>query len=235
MIRQSDFFAAVDQTIIRIKRDDQAIKAGIIAGQSRSGSFLGMAPDARIVSIKVADAHGSTDVSQVIAAIDWVAREEFDYTCLELAEGKPFSEILGLSYRNADGSLAHNAPRPMIEDMDALLDKDMLLQLVADHLGTSVVELDEAAMTPEVIEAASQMMPRHLVLFVVITEDVAYRFNLGNPGEAQTLDTWRRELSAIRGFDPIVIGQTNGVSPFLQETESVSEIINEPAHPLGVS
>ncbi len=53
------------------------------------------------------------------------------------------------------------------------------------------------------------------VLFVVITEDVAYRFNLGNPGEAQTLDTWRRELSAIRGFDPIVIGQTNGVSPYL--------------------
>lgn len=48
------------------------------------------------------------------------------------------------------------------------------------------------------------------VLFVVITEDVAYRFNLGNAGEAQTLDTWRRELAAQRGFDPIVIGQTNG-------------------------
>ena len=31
-----------------------------------------MAPDARIVSIKVADALGHTDVSQAIAAIDWV-------------------------------------------------------------------------------------------------------------------------------------------------------------------
>ena len=37
-----------------------------------------MAPDARIVSIKVADAHGNTDVSQVIAAIDWVVQHQRD-------------------------------------------------------------------------------------------------------------------------------------------------------------
>ena len=37
-----------------------------------SGEFTGVAPDARIVSIKVADAQGRTDVSQAIAAIDWV-------------------------------------------------------------------------------------------------------------------------------------------------------------------
>ena len=36
--------------------------------------FVGMAPDARIVSIKVADAKGQTDVSQAIAAIDWVVQ-----------------------------------------------------------------------------------------------------------------------------------------------------------------
>ncbi len=53
------------------------------------------------------------------------------------------------------------------------------------------------------------------VLFVVITEDVAYRFNLGNPGEAQTLDTWRKELASIQGFDPIVIGQKNGTPSFV--------------------
>src|ERR1700741_2320128 len=51
-------------------------------------------------------------------AIDWVAREEFDYTCLEVAEGRPFAEILGLSYRNNEGVVVHNAPRPMIENMD---------------------------------------------------------------------------------------------------------------------
>ncbi|MCU1670609.1 MAG: peptidase and in kexin sedolisin, partial [Blastococcus sp.] len=55
--------------------------AGIIAGRDSAAAapyagnasdFVGMAPDARIVSIKVADAQGQTDVSQAIAAIDWV-------------------------------------------------------------------------------------------------------------------------------------------------------------------
>jgi serine protease AprX len=55
--------------------------AGIIAGRDSAAAapyagntsdFIGMAPDARIVSIKVADAQGQTDVSQAIAAIDWV-------------------------------------------------------------------------------------------------------------------------------------------------------------------
>jgi serine protease AprX len=56
--------------------------AGIIAGRdsdtpakvtsATSGSFVGVAPDARVVSVKVADAVGRTDVSQLIAAVDWV-------------------------------------------------------------------------------------------------------------------------------------------------------------------
>jgi serine protease AprX len=60
--------------------------AGIIAGRdsaapgtvdsASSGNFVGVAPDARIVSIKVADAQGRTDVSQAIAAIDWVIRNK---------------------------------------------------------------------------------------------------------------------------------------------------------------
>jgi serine protease AprX len=62
--------------------------AGIIAGRSDSAvpgsytgdsaNFIGMAPDATIVSLKVADAHGATDVSQVIAAIDWVVQHRDD-------------------------------------------------------------------------------------------------------------------------------------------------------------
>ena len=40
--------------------------------------FVGMAPESRIVSIKLADAQGNTDVSQVIAAIDWVVSHADD-------------------------------------------------------------------------------------------------------------------------------------------------------------
>jgi serine protease AprX len=56
--------------------------ASIIAGRDFTGTpqqygannsqYLGVAPDARVVSVKVANADGSADVSQVIAAINWV-------------------------------------------------------------------------------------------------------------------------------------------------------------------
>jgi hopanoid biosynthesis associated radical SAM protein HpnJ len=54
------------------------------------------------------------------SAIDFVAREEFDYTCRDVAEGRPLDTILGLSYRTANGAIRHNDARPMVPDMDAL-------------------------------------------------------------------------------------------------------------------
>jgi serine protease AprX len=56
-------------------RDDDA---GTSLSKAARESFVGIAPGARIVSIKVADAHGVTDVSQVIAAIDWVVQHRRD-------------------------------------------------------------------------------------------------------------------------------------------------------------
>ena len=53
-------------------------------------------------------------------AIDFVAREEFDYTCKEIAEGRPLKDVVGITFRNSDGGIVHNAPRPMIENMDEL-------------------------------------------------------------------------------------------------------------------
>ena len=55
--------------------------AGLIAGRATSsarGAYQGMAPDARIVNVKVGDALGRVDVSQVIAAIDWVVQHAQD-------------------------------------------------------------------------------------------------------------------------------------------------------------
>jgi serine protease AprX len=55
---------------IIVGRDQQA-SGGTYANQN-SHLFVGMAPDARLISIKVAASSGAVDVSQVIAAIDWV-------------------------------------------------------------------------------------------------------------------------------------------------------------------
>ena len=48
--------------------------ASLKRGSWGSGKFVGIAPEARLVSLKLANARGATDVSQVIAAIDWVVQ-----------------------------------------------------------------------------------------------------------------------------------------------------------------
>ena len=54
------------------------------------------------------------------AAIDFVCREEFDFTCRDLARGLPYAEITGLSFRDAAGVIRHNPPRTILENMDDL-------------------------------------------------------------------------------------------------------------------
>ncbi len=60
-----------------------------------------------------------TETLKASPAIDWVGRKEFDFTCKEVAEGRPLSEVNGLSHRK-DGRIVHNPEREMISDMDSL-------------------------------------------------------------------------------------------------------------------
>jgi hopanoid biosynthesis associated radical SAM protein HpnJ len=53
-------------------------------------------------------------------AIDFVARNEFDFTVKEVAEGRAFDVIDGLSFRDKAGALVHNQERAILENMDAL-------------------------------------------------------------------------------------------------------------------
>ena len=65
--------------------------AGIIAGNGAAsgGTHVGVAPGARILSLKVAGADGSSDVSKVVAAIQWVVsyRERYGIEVLNLSLG----------------------------------------------------------------------------------------------------------------------------------------------------
>jgi len=54
------------------------------------------------------------------AAIDFVARNEFDFTIRDVADGITWKDIKGLSYRNKEGVIVHNEERPILENMDAL-------------------------------------------------------------------------------------------------------------------
>lgn len=53
-------------------------------------------------------------------AVDFVARHEFDMTIKEVAEGRDWNAIDGLSYRDASGLVKHNKPRASLENMDDL-------------------------------------------------------------------------------------------------------------------
>jgi len=92
-------FASDIKTIERLKEENPSLKAGLVGA-------------------KVAvDPAGSLAASP---AIDFVARNEFDFTIKEIAEGRDWSRIAGLSYRTADGALHHTEERAVLEDMDRL-------------------------------------------------------------------------------------------------------------------
>lgn len=91
-------------------------------GDARFVELLkGRRPDALAGMVGARVAVDPDSALQASPAIDFVAREEFDYTCLDLASGLPLADIDGISWRSLeDGRIRHNPPRAMIEDMDAL-------------------------------------------------------------------------------------------------------------------
>jgi hopanoid biosynthesis associated radical SAM protein HpnJ len=95
----SPSFASDVRTIKALKDVNPRLKAGLV------GAKVAVDPD------------GSLNAS---TAIDFVARKEFDFTVKEVAEGRDWTRIVGLSYRKADGVIVHNEERPILEDMDLL-------------------------------------------------------------------------------------------------------------------
>ncbi|MEO5679463.1 MAG: S8 family serine peptidase, partial [Acidimicrobiales bacterium] len=76
------------------------VMAGIIAGRGADsatdakGAFVGMAPGARVISVKTAGADGATDVSTVLAAMSWVSASaaEHNIRVVNLAWGTPSTQ-----------------------------------------------------------------------------------------------------------------------------------------------
>jgi hopanoid biosynthesis associated radical SAM protein HpnJ len=76
--------------------------------------------DVRIGLIGAAVAVEPEKSLRASGAVDFVARNEFDFTIKEVADGRPWQEIAGLSWRGPDGAIVHNADRAVLADMDAL-------------------------------------------------------------------------------------------------------------------
>lgn len=127
--------------------------AGIIAGRddtvsdaeaSADEEFVGVAPDARLVSVKVADASGGTDVSQVIAAIDWVVqhrnRDGLNMRVLNLAFGTD-----GLQDYRLD---------PLAYAAEVAWRKGIVVVVAAGNQGGAAGRLDNPAHDPYLLAVA---------------------------------------------------------------------------------
>ena len=57
---------------------------------------------------------------QATTALDFVARNEFDFTIKDVADGQDWACIKGISYRNAEGAIVHNEDREVLTNMDLL-------------------------------------------------------------------------------------------------------------------
>ncbi len=54
------------------------------------------------------------------APIDFVARNEFDFTIKEIAEGRDLKDVDGITWRDNNGAIVANRDRQLIHDMDTL-------------------------------------------------------------------------------------------------------------------
>ena len=57
---------------------------------------------------------------EATTALDFVARNEFDFTIKDVSDGEDWARIKGISYRNAEGAIVHNEDREVLTNMDLL-------------------------------------------------------------------------------------------------------------------
>jgi len=124
--------------------------AGLIAGRegpsgvdyhSNKHNHFGVAPDARLISLKVADAKGLTDVTQVIAAIDWVIAHRKD-------AGMNI-RVLSLSF-GTDGTQTYLLD-PLSFAVERAWKKGIVVVAAAGNTGFGDLSLNNPAFNPFVI------------------------------------------------------------------------------------
>ncbi len=123
--------------------------AGIIAGHTPGADprraedhpewFMGVAPDAGLVSVKVGDNAGATDISQVIAGVDWVTEHATELNI----------KVLNLSY--SSGSPLSYMADPLAYAVERAWQAGIVVVVAAGNGGNSSQQLANPAIDPYVI------------------------------------------------------------------------------------
>jgi serine protease AprX len=122
--------------------------AGIIAGDdpgNSSDDFSGVAPGATLINLKVASADGATDVSQVIAAIDWVVTHRND----------PGLNIRVLNLSFGTDSVQDARLDPLSYAVEAAWNKGIVVVVAVGNEGFKQTRVSMPAANPYVIAVGS--------------------------------------------------------------------------------
>jgi serine protease AprX len=120
--------------------------AGIIAGNDGTADgYKGVAPDARIVSVKVGASNGAVDVSQMIAGIDWVVQH---------------AHTDGLNIRVLNLSLGNNSIQsyqvdPLAHAAEQAWKKGIVVVVAVGNDGTSTNTVASPASDPYVLDVGA--------------------------------------------------------------------------------
>jgi serine protease AprX len=131
---------------------------GVVGDPTADDSYQGVAPASRVVSIKVADSNGRTDVSQVIAAIDWVVQHAddpgFNIRVLSLSFGTdslqrytvdPLAYAAEIAWRSGIVVVVSSGNTPGNRLTDPAIDPFVIAAGALDTNGTTTTRDDKVA------------------------------------------------------------------------------------------
>jgi serine protease AprX len=116
------------------------------AGYAAPGRLAGMAPDSRVVSVKVAASDGATDVSQVVAAIDWVSRHAHD----------PGLNIRVLNLSFGTDSLQDPAVDPLVYAAETAWRRGVVVVVAGGNEGVDRSALTDPALSTRVLAVGAE-------------------------------------------------------------------------------
>jgi serine protease AprX len=120
--------------------------AGIIVGNDRTTGTVGLAPKAKLTSVKVGTANGAVDVSQMIAAIDWVVAHRNDDPANPI-------RVINLSY--GTGGTPNSWTDPVQYAVEQAWLKGIVVVAAAGNDGNSDLVVSNPASDPAVIAVAA--------------------------------------------------------------------------------
>jgi serine protease AprX len=120
--------------------------AGILVGNDAATKTVGLAPKAKLTSVKLGTANGAVDVSQVIAGIDWVVQNR------NHDKANPI-RVINLAYGSGGNPMA--AMDPLHYAVERAWQAGIVVVVAAGNNGNSTAKLTNPASDPYVLSVGA--------------------------------------------------------------------------------